>query len=335
MGLTIFIASCILNFVLWYVVNNDISSFFIFSVIGRIYNYKGSNYLTLALCYNFMVNTKNITRSPAVAGAFYPGDKAELRTMILNMLEVTGLEEIEDNIIGLISPHAGYIYSGKVAAEAYKQIQGRKYDNVIVIAPSHFEYFDGCSIFFGDYETPLGTVETNVDMADALVESSDSTIESTKGHLQEHSLEVQLPFLQICLESFKLIPIVMGSQDYSTSNELSDAICQVLSRTEFDNQSALIIGSTDLSHYNPVDTSKALDGIIIKDIEDFDEKQLFDDISSNRCEACGYGPMISTMMIAKKLGANQSKILSYGNSGDTSGDYSSVVGYVSAALSKM
>jgi len=313
MGLTIFIASCILNFVLWYVVNNDISSFFIFSVIGRIYNYKGSNYLTLALCYNFMVNTKNITRSPAVAGAFYPGDKAELRTMILNMLEVTGLEEIEDNIIGLISPHAGYIYSGK----------------------SHFEYFDGCSIFFGDYETPLGTVETNVDMADALVESSDSTIESTKGHLQEHSLEVQLPFLQICLESFKLIPIVMGSQDYSTSNELSDAICQVLSRTEFDNQSALIIGSTDLSHYNPVDTSKALDGIIIKDIEDFDEKQLFDDISSNRCEACGYGPMISTMMIAKKLGANQSKILSYGNSGDTSGDYSSVVGYVSAALSKM
>ena len=279
-----------------------------------------------------MVNTKNITRSPAVAGAFYPADKVELQNMIFNMLDVSSSEQIDDHIIGLISPHAGYVYSGKIAAEAYKQIQISKYDNVIVIAPSHFEYFQGCSIYYGNYQTPLGIVETNVDMAEAIVGNSQTITESSKGHMSEHSLEVQLPFLQITLENFKLIPVVMGNQDYSTAIELSNVICEVLSRPEYENQTTLIIGSSDLSHYYPVDTAKEMDGVIIKDIEEFSYKKLFDDISSKKCEACGYGPMVATMMISNKLGATSCKILSHGNSGDTSGDYGSVVGYVSSAF---
>ncbi|MDA2920925.1 AmmeMemoRadiSam system protein B [Desulfobacterota bacterium AH_259_B03_O07] len=279
-----------------------------------------------------MVNTKNITRSPAVAGAFYPADKVELQNMIFNMLDVSSSEQIDDHIIGLISPHAGYVYSGKIAAEAYKQIQISKYDNVIVIAPSHFEYFQGCSIYYGNYQTPLGIVETNVDMAEEIVGNSQTITESSKGHMGEHSLEVQLPFLQITLENFKLIPVVIGNQDYSTAIELSNVICEVLSRSEYE---TLIIGSSDLSHYYPIDTAKEMDGFIIKAIEGFNEKQLFDDISLKKCEACGFGPMISTMMIAKKLGANHSKNLSYGTSGDTSGDYGSVVGYLSSAFYKV
>ncbi|MGH7901747.1 MAG: AmmeMemoRadiSam system protein B, partial [Thermodesulfobacteriota bacterium] len=189
------------------------------------------------------MNTKSKIRRPVVAGTFYPADMEELRDMILNMLKDSGSEQIKGDIIGIISPHAGYIYSGKVAAEAYKQVQSYVYDNVIVIAPSHFEYFYGCSIYYGEYETPLGVVNTNIEMAEAIVANSSIILDSVKGHMQEHSLEVQIPFLQIALGNFKLIPVVMGSQDYSTAEDLSTAICTVLTDTSFENQSNLIIGS--------------------------------------------------------------------------------------------
>jgi hypothetical protein len=121
----------------------------------------------------------------------------------------------------------------------------------------------------------------------------------------------------------------MGKQDYFTAKELSNAVSTVLSDPGFENQSTLIVGSSDLSHYYPAKIAKEMDGIVIDDIEAFDEKRLFEDIRSNICEACGYGAMISTMMIAKTLGATKSKVLCYGTSGETSQDYNSVVGYVS------
>jgi MEMO1 family protein len=276
------------------------------------------------------MDRKNSVRQPAVAGTFYPGEENELRNMILEMLQQTSTEQIENHIVGIISPHAGYTYSGKVAAEAYKQIEISKYDNVIVIAPSHFEYFDGCSIYFGNYETPLGIVSTNIEIADSIVSKSPAIMNASKGHFQEHSLEVQIPFLQICLRDFKLIPVVMGKQDYLTAKELSNAVYAVLSDPAFENQRTLIVGSSDLSHYYPAKIAKEMDGIVINDIEEFDEKRLFEDIDSKRCEACGYGAMISTMMIAKTLGATNSKVLSHGTSGETSQDYNSVVGYVSS-----
>jgi AmmeMemoRadiSam system protein B len=276
------------------------------------------------------MDRKHFVRRPAVAGTFYPGEKDELKNIVLGMLANSSSEQFDSRIIGIISPHAGYIYSGRIAANAYKQIQSKQYDNVIVIAPSHFEYFDGCSIYFGDYQTPLGLVSTNIEIADSIVSQSPAIMNSSKGHFQEHSLEVQIPFLQVCLRDFKLIPVLMGKQDYLMAKELSNAVCAVLSDPGLENQSTLIVGSSDLSHYYPAKIAKEMDGIVISDIEGFDEKRLFEDIQSNICEACGYGAMMSTMMIAKAGGATESKVLSYGTSGETTQDYKSVVGYASA-----
>ena len=276
------------------------------------------------------MDRKNLVRRPAVAGTFYPREKNELKNIVLGMLAYSSSEQFDGRIIGLIAPHAGYIYSGRIAAKAYKQIQSKKYDNVIVIAPSHFEYFDGCSIYFGDYQTPLGIVRTNVEIADSIVSQSPAVVNSSRGHFQEHSLEVQIPFLQVCLRDFKLIPVLMGKQDYLMAKELSNAVFTVLSDPGFEDQSTLIVGSSDLSHYYPAKIAKEMDSIVISDIQEFDERRLYDGVQSKVCEACGYGAMISTMMIARALGATEGKVLSYGTSGEITQDDNSVVGYASA-----
>jgi AmmeMemoRadiSam system protein B len=278
------------------------------------------------------MDRKYLVRKPSVAGTFYPGEKTELKNIVLGMLAYASSEQLDGRIIGLIAPHAGYIYSGQIAARAYKQIQSKKFDNVIVIAPSHFEYFDGCSIYFGDYQTPLGIVSTNIEIADSIVSRSPAVVNSSRGHAQEHSLEVQIPFLQACLPDFKLIPVLMGNQDYLTAKELSDAVYRVLSDRGFENQTTLIVGSSDLSHYYPARIAKEMDDKVINDIEAFDERGLYEGVQSRICEACGYGAMISTMLIAKALGASISKVLSYGTSGEITQDYNSVVGYLSAIL---
>ena len=278
------------------------------------------------------MNTKDLIREPVVAGSFYPGKAKSLEEKILNFLNSSTSEHLKGKIYGLVSPHAGYIYSGRIAADAYKQLRGRKYDNVIVISPSHFDEFSGCSVFFGNYKTPLGIIPTNVKLAEAIVSFSPNIIESIKGHLQEHALEVQLPFLQLVLDNFNLVPIAMGSQDYTTADELSVAINTALREPEFANRKTLIVGSSDLSHYYTVEKANQLDNIVLKDIEEFDEKKLFNDVNSNRCQACGSGPILATMITSKRLGAEHSKIISYGTSGDHSRDYSSVVGYLSSVF---
>ena len=276
------------------------------------------------------MDRKYLLRQPAVAGTFYPGEKTELKNIVLGMLAYSRAERFDSRIVGIISPHAGYVYSGRIAANAYKQIKSKKYDNVIVIAPSHFEHFDGCSIYFGDYQTPLGIVRTNVEIADSIVSQSPAVVNSSRGHFQEHSLEVQIPFLQVCLRDFKLIPVLMGKQDYLMAKELSNAVFTVLSDPGFEDQSTLIVGSSDLSHYYPAKIAKEMDGIVISDIQEFDERRLYDGVQSKVCEACGYGAMISTMMIARALGATEGKVLSYGTSGEITQDDNSVVGYASA-----
>ena len=179
------------------------------------------------------MNTKDRIRKPVVAGTFYPGKVQVLEKTILSFLNSSSSEHLAGEICGLVTPHAGYIYSGKIAADAYKQIQGKSFDNVIVISPSHFDEFSGCSIFFGNYQTPLGIIPTNVELAEAITSFSPSIIESTKGHLREHALEVQLPFLQLVLDNFNLIPIAMGSQDYTTAEELSVSNKLCLAKTRF------------------------------------------------------------------------------------------------------
>ncbi|MBX7152683.1 AmmeMemoRadiSam system protein B [bacterium] len=267
------------------------------------------------------------TRKPAVAGLFYPGGRTELTAELKAMFENTSSVIIQSPIYGLVAPHAGYMYSGYVAAETYQQLSECEYDTVVVISPSHRDFFHGVSVYPGDYSTPLGTVPVDRKLAEELMETTPVVIPSDLGHREEHGLEVQLPFLQYMLKDFVLLPLVMGEQDWETSAALGNALAKVLK-----NRRALVVASSDLSHYHHVRQANHLDHVVINDLEAFDEKRLHTDIRSHQCEACGAGAIFATMIASKQLNARHSKVLSYHTSGEVSGDYDEVVGYLSAVM---
>jgi hypothetical protein len=268
-------------------------------------------------------------RKSMVAGSFYPDDPGTLKKQVNNFLNNAKDSGI-NNIISIICPHAGYMYSGQVAAYSYKQITGKKFDRIIIIAPSHSEYFDFVSVYNGSaYQTPLGQVEVDQKTCQLLSKGSKNIKVSSRGHLEEHSLEVQLPFLQVILKKFKMVPVVIGQQNRENILELGNSIGNLP-----DSGKTLIIASTDLSHYHPYREAMELDGTVEALINDFNWEGLMKNFLSNNAEMCGGGPVIASMIASQKLGANRSKILKYQNSGDVSGDRSAVVGYLSAAFYK-
>ena len=269
-------------------------------------------------------------RAPAVSGMFYPGNPKTLKRDIERYLSEAVLDPIAGDIVGIISPHAGYMYSGPVAAYGYKAIAGCEYDTVIVIAPSHRKFFEGAAaIEKGGYRTPLGVVEVDEETAGMILKKSSAVKSNIDVHKEEHSLEVQIPFLQIILKSFKIVPLIMGTQDFLTCEALSAGIYETLKNS---GKKILIVGSTDLSHYYSYAHAVELDGVVTKHLDDFDMEGLVTDLGEDKCEACGAGPMITAMMLSRKSGANQGKVLKYANSGDITGDKSTVVGYVSAVF---
>ncbi|OGP55804.1 MAG: hypothetical protein A2Y65_01775 [Deltaproteobacteria bacterium RBG_13_52_11] len=270
---------------------------------------------------------KNI-RESAIAGTWYPGDPAKLTKDIKGYLANVPEQKIEGELIALISPHAGYMYSGQVAAYSYKLLEGKKYDVVVVVAPSHRAYFKGASVYpKGGFRTPLGICPIAEEVTEALMKKSPHIQSIPQAHDQEHSLEIQLPFLQVVLGEFRLVAIVMGEQDLSTCEEVSKAIAEVIK-----GENALLIASTDLSHFHPYDKAKELDQVIADHVNDFDPEGLSKDLKQGGCEACGGGPVVAVMLAARALGANKGEVLKYANSGDVTGDRSSVVGYMSTAL---
>ena len=267
-------------------------------------------------------------RPPAVAGMFYPDDPRELKQQIDFFLQNLEDRPIVGEIYGIISPHAGYLYSGQVAAAAYRQLLSRDYRYVAVVSPSHREYFNGISVLPAvSYETPLGEVKIATDLCDRLVEQSDVVVASWAGHREEHALEVQLPFLQRVLGEFELIPIVMGDQNYDYAVELGEALAKVLRHED-----SLVVASSDLSHYYPASEAERMDKLIADRIRAYDYEGLWDDVEMRRAEACGAGPIVAAMVAARKMGANKAEVLMYRHSGDVTGDHSAVVGYLSAAL---
>jgi AmmeMemoRadiSam system protein B/AmmeMemoRadiSam system protein A len=269
-------------------------------------------------------------RPPAVAGAFYTADPHELTSQIRGFLGTVSSKPLPGPIVALISPHAGYVYSGQVAAYGYKLLEGKSFDTVVVIAPSHRIPFSGASVYpRGSYEIPLGLIPINEMLAEQLIENSGLFYYVPQAHVQEHSLEVQLPFLKTVLGNFRLLPIVMGSNDFTTCNAIAETLYQTVQ-----GQSVLIVASTDLSHFHPYQEAVTLDRVVLEYVKSFDPEGLFKAIHSSKCEACGADPLVTTMLLAQKLGATCSQILNYANSGDVSGDKSQVVGYMSAALYK-
>jgi AmmeMemoRadiSam system protein B len=271
-----------------------------------------------------------VIREPAVAGSFYPADPAILRRDIGVYVKRANVEEIEGQVLGLISPHAGYMYSGQVAAYGMKTLIGKEYDTVVVIAPSHRMYFDGAALLAeGGYRTPLGLVQVDEELVQLLLLQGDMIRSDVRPHIGEHSLEVQIPFIQYVLKDFRLLPLIMGSQDLFSSKKVSE---QILSAMRKRPKRYLVVGSSDLSHYYPYFRAVELDGALLKYLEGFDVEGLWREVERGGCEACGVGPIVATMMVAKGLGATHAKVLKYANSGDVTGDKGSVVGYVSCVF---
>ncbi len=263
-------------------------------------------------------------RESAVAGAFYPDNPDVLSRDVKRYLENAKKEKLEGEIVALVSPHAGYMYSGQVAAYAYKLIEGKTFDCVVVVAPSHRALFKGASVYDrGGFRTPLGTVPVDVDLSKKMIGQRKEIQFLPEAHSQEHSLEVQIPFLQVVLKSFKLVPIVMEPYwKWETCQYLASAIAEAVR-----GKKVLLIASSDLSHFHSYDEAVRLDRIVLGYIDRFDPEGLNRDLKSERCEACGGGPVIAIMLAAKMLGANRGKVLKYANSGDVTGDRSRVVGY--------
>ncbi len=276
-------------------------------------------------------------RQPAVAGAFYPDNPKDLKKLIESCFEddsgVGYMPELnsfdaKDYPINVMVPHAGYQYSGPIASHSYCEIVKNGFPEVfIIISPNHTGLGSEISIFNeGEWITPLGSVEVDGEFADEIIASSDIASADFMAHIREHSIEVQLPFLQYFSNDFKIVPITMGRQNFVTSTNLSKAILEVAEKL---NRSYCIIASTDLSHFNNQEKANKVDGFVMEDIEEMNEFKLFEEVVQYNITMCGYGPVMAAISISKGSGKNTGNILAYGTSGDVTGDLSSVVGYAS------
>jgi hypothetical protein len=265
----------------------------------------------------------------------YPANPAELAKMVDEFLAKVPPIKLDGPLVAIVSPHAGYPYSGQVAAYSYSLLKGKKFERIVVIAPSHFEAFPFASIYDGDaYTTPLGAVPVDKDFGKRLAGLSPLIQISGHGHGEvqghgEHALEDELPFLQRVLGEFKLVPIVMGDQSYEVCRALGVALAKAIR-----DSSTFIVVSSDLSHYHPYDEAVGIDHQTLKAIEDWDYLSLSRNFETRVWEACGGGPIIAAMIAAERLGARRAIILKYANSGDVTGDKSRVVGYGAVALIK-
>ena len=276
-------------------------------------------------------------RKPAVAGMFYPDDSEELVKTIEDCFlhsfgpgKIPDIESFEGNDypVNVMVPHAGFQYSGTIAAHSYCELAKNGFPEVfIIIGPNHTGLGSEVSVFNkGEWITPLGNIQVDEEFADTLISFSDFASADFAAHMREHSIEVQLPFLQYFSNDFKIVPVVLGSQTISAANDLAAAI---LKAGEKLGKSYCGIASSDLSHFNTQERANKVDGFVLEDIENMDEFKLLEEIIQYNITMCGYGPVMTTMILSKMCGKNTSEIRAYKTSGDISGDLSSVVGYAS------
>ena len=279
-------------------------------------------------------------RQPAVAGAFYPRDADNLKQLIEScFLDDSGVGFIPelnnfegtDYPINVMVPHAGYQYSGAVASHGYcKLVQNGFPEVFIIISPNHTGFGTEVSVFNeGEWITPLGSVEVDSQFAEEIISQSDIASADFSAHIREHSIEVQLPFLQYFSSDFKIVPITMGTQNFVTSSDLSRSIFEAGKKL---GKSYAVIASTDLSHFNNQEKANKVDSFVLEDIEEMNEFKLFEEVVQYNITMCGYGPVMTTISISKMANKNESEILAYQTSGDVTGDFTSVVGYASGVF---
>src|SRR3954447_6669336 len=268
-------------------------------------------------------------RKPAVAGTWYPDSADVLAAQVdAYVAAVEPPPATFDELIALVAPHAGLMYSGPVAAYAYHQLRGRAPKLIVLVGPSHFIGFDGVAVYrHGGFDSPLGVAEIDEACAAALLAASPLLREHAAAPAREHSLEMQLPFVRRLAPQAKILPLVMGWQTDATARALAAALAAVLR-----GRRALLVASTDLSHYQNAATAAELDAVVIDHVARFDPDGLQRALNACPEHACGGGPTVAVMRAAQALGARAAAILKYGDSGDVSGDKSAVVGYLAAAF---
>jgi len=279
-------------------------------------------------------------RHPFVAGSWYAGAPGALRKQIeecftheLGPGETPKVaEKGPRNVVGLVCPHAGYMYSGPVAAHSYYKLaaDGRP-DVVVIFSPNHTGFGSALAIINeGVWRTPLGDVEIDTVVANQILDVSRIIDVDDKAHAHEHSIELQLPFLQYLYgAAFKFVPICFLMQDLESSREVGLAVSKALS-----GKNALVIASTDMTHYESQGSAEKKDKMAIDAATRLDEARYYSLVESHNISTCGYGPTVAAITAAKKLGAKEGKLLCYRTSGDVTGDFSAVVGYASIAFTK-
>jgi AmmeMemoRadiSam system protein B/AmmeMemoRadiSam system protein A len=255
-------------------------------------------------------------REPAVAGQFYPADKKALSNTLDTFFNNTPAQKISGKIISIAVPHAGYPFSGPTATYAYKTIVGKDIETVIMLGPSHHAYFEGIAVYGeGAWKTPLGEVAIDTNLAKALIKQNPLIKNMPEVHAQEHSLEVQVPFLQKSLTDFKIVPIMLMEPTYDECEMLAQAIAKVVK-----NKNILLLASSDLYHGYSYDECNQIDSVTLSYLKNFDPSGMYQALLKGSAQACGGFPIVVMMLTSKLLGANKSKVLHHTNSNDAIGE---------------
>ncbi len=274
-------------------------------------------------------------RHSVIAGTWYPGTERGLAHTVDEYLSHVDQPLVPGKLLGLISPHAGYAYSGQTAAYAYHQLQHREVDTVVLMGPSHRAWVGDYAVSGEDaYETPLGRVPLD----QAFIADLETRVPLRRVERDaEHSLEIQLPFLQRQLDDFRLVPIMISADDPSISQHLAKALVEIIRQRSAENGIALLVASSDLHHIENYDEVVRRDKPVVDAIAAYDLDTLTQLLMAPGCSVCGRMPILATLHAAKALGADAARVLHHTNSGDVTGQRRSgqyTVGYMSAAIVK-
>lgn len=295
--------------------------------------------LLLLACTSLNSTAKDSIREPAVAGSFYPDSESQLRAMITAYLNMAPDEKQAGDILAAVAPHAGYVYSGEVAARTFKQLADIDFDTIVIIG--HDSYQNCVAYLSPDnyYRTPLGLVEVDTDMVDKMLKYNKGIKSSRYIHAEDHSVEIQLPFLQVLGKKCKIVPVMFGNPTAENCRTLAEAIIEAAG-----DKKVFVLSSTDMSHYPSYEDANRVDNSTLEVVRTMDVERIFSHLevqvgskapSGLQTALCSRGGLGTAIFFAKAKGANQAQVLHYANSGDVSfGDKSRVVGYSSVLFVK-
>lgn len=290
------------------------------------------------------MEARKTTRYPVVSGLFYPDDPDELRVVVQRYIDDVNIDDVYGEIsgqtglekpesirpLGIIVPHAGYIFSGRLQAISYCVIKEFPVDTFVILGPAHQKIFKGISVNLDEeYVIPIGRVEVDREVAESILSYHKKITNKEDAHLSEHSIEVQLPFIKLLFPKAKIVSILFGEQTIENAEILKEALINVFARIP---RNYMMVVSTDLSHYHTRGEAVKLDSCLMDDLRAVAPEKLYNHIMTNKAQACGYGGILTVLMLSRDKGMSKSAVLSYMDSGRVSGDRRKVVGYVSCVI---